>query len=102
MQLYTTDFITGKNIETIGMVTGGATTTKHLGQDFGAGLRKIVGGEVKAYTRMLDDTEAVATLNMVEDAKQMGADAIIGIRYSIASIEGSSKILAFGTAVKFV
>ena len=102
MQLYTTDFITGKNIETIGLVTGGATTTKHLGQDFGAAMRKIVGGEVKAYSKMLDETQAQATLSMIEDAKHMGADAIIAVSYSIASIEGSSKLLAFGTAVKFV
>jgi uncharacterized protein YbjQ (UPF0145 family) len=51
---------------------------------------------------MQDEAQAQATLNMMEDAKAMGADAIICIRYSIASIEGSSKLLAFGTAVKFV
>ena len=102
MQLYTTDFITGKNMETIGLVTGGATTTKNVGQDFGASVRKLVGGEVKAYSQMLDDTQANATLKMIEDAKQMGADAIISVGYTIASIEGSSKLLAFGTAVKFV
>jgi len=102
MQLYTTDFITGKNIETIGMVTGGAVQTKHLGRDFMAGVRKLVGGEVLVYTQMQDEAQAQATLNMLEDAQRMGADAIICIRYSIASIEGSSKVLAYGTAVKFV
>jgi len=102
MQLYTTDFITGKNIETIGLVTGGAVQTKHLGQDFLAGVRKLVGGEVSVYSRMQDEAQAQATLVLMEDAKQMGADAIIGIRYSIASIEGSSKVLAAGTAVRFV
>lgn len=102
MQLYTTDFITGKNIETIGLVTGGAVITKHLGKDFLAGVRKIVGGEVAVYSRMQDEAQAQATLDMMEDAKQMGADAIIAIGYSIASIEGSSKLLAYGTAVKFV
>ena len=101
MQLYTTSFITGKNIETIGMVTGGAVQTKHLGRDFLAGVRKLVGGEVTIYTKMQDEAQAQATLSMMEDAKDMGADAIIDIHYSIASIEGSSKILAFGTAVKF-
>jgi uncharacterized protein YbjQ (UPF0145 family) len=102
MQLYTTDFITGKNIETIGMVTGGAVTTKHLGQDFVAGVRKLVGGEVTEYSRMQDEAQAQATLALMDDAKRMGADAIICIRYSIGSIEGSSKLLAFGTAVRFV
>ena len=102
MQLYTTDFITGKNIETIGLVTGGAVITKHLGRDFLAGVRKIVGGEVTVYSRMQDEAQAQATLDMMEDAQQMGADAIIAIGYSIASIEGSSKLLAYGTAVKFV
>jgi len=102
MQLYTTDFITGKNIETIGLVTGGAVQTKHVGKDFMAGVRKLVGGEVSVYSQMQDEAQAQATLDMMEDAKNMGADAIICIRYSIASIEGSSKLLAFGTAVKFV
>ena len=102
MQLYTTDFITGKNLETIGMVTGGAVQTKHLGKDFMAVARKIVGGEVAVYSQMQDEAQAQATLDMMEDAQNMGADAIICIRYSVASIEGSSKIMAFGTAVKFV
>jgi len=102
MQLYTTDFITGKNFETIGMVTGGAVQTKHLGQDFRAVGRKLIGGEVTVYSRMLDEAQGQATLDMMEDAKEMGADAIICIRYSAASIEGSSKILAYGTAVRFV
>lgn len=102
MQLYTTDFITGKNIETIGMVTGGAVQTKHLGNDFLASVRKLVGGEVGVYSRMQDEAQSQATLSMMEDAKAMNADAIIGIRYAIASIEGSSKVFASGTAVKFI
>jgi len=61
-----------------------------------------VGGEVNVYSRMQDGAQAQATLDMMEDAKEMGADAIICIRYSIASIAGSSKLLAFGIAVKFV
>jgi len=102
MQLYTTDFVSGKNIQTIGLVTGGAVQTKHLGQDFKAGVRKLIGGEVNVYSKMQDEAQAQATLDMMEDAKEMGADAIICVRYSIASIAGSSKILASGTAVKFV
>ncbi|MCL2367696.1 MAG: heavy metal-binding domain-containing protein [Oscillospiraceae bacterium] len=102
MQLYTTDFITGKNLETIGLVTGGAVQTKHVGQDFMAAARKLVGGEVNVYSRMQDEAQAQATLDMMEDAKQMGADAVVCVRYSIASIAGSSKVLACGTAVKFV
>jgi len=102
MQLYTTDYITGKNIETIGLVTGGAVITKHVGKDFLAGVRKIVGGEVTVYSKMQDEAQAQATLAMMEDAKAMGGEAIVCIRYSIASIEGSSKLLAFGTAVKFI
>jgi uncharacterized protein YbjQ (UPF0145 family) len=102
MNLYTTDFITGKNIETIGMVTGGAVQTKNIGQDFRAGIRKLVGGEVTTYSKMQDEAQAQATLDMMEDAKAMGADAIICIRYSIGTIAESSKVFAFGTAVKFV
>ena len=102
MQLYTTDFVSGKNIETIGLVTGGAVQTKHIGQDFKALARQIVGGEVKIYSKMQDEAQAKATLDMLEDAKEMGADAIICVRYSIGTIAESSKVLAFGTAVKFV
>ena len=102
MQLYTTDFISGKNFETIGLVTGGAVQTKHLGQDVVAGVRKLVGGEVKTYSNMQDEAQAQATRDMIQDAEEMGADAIICVRYSIGTIAESSKILAFGTAVKFV
>ena len=102
MQIYTTDFITGKNIETLGIVTGGAVQTKHIGQDFQAAVRKIIGGEVTVYSKMTDEAQAQATLSMMEDAKEMGADAIICVRYSIGTIFESAKVLAFGTAVKFV
>ncbi|MCL2528020.1 MAG: YbjQ family protein [Defluviitaleaceae bacterium] len=102
MQLYTTDFITGKNIQTIGLVTGGAVQTKHVGQDLKALGRKIIGGEVTVYSKMQDEAQSQATLDMIEDATEMGADAIISISYAIGSIAESSKVLAFGTAVKFV
>jgi len=102
MQLYTTDFVSGKNVETLGMVTGGAVQTKHLGQDFRALGRKLIGGEVTVYSKMQDEAQAQATQDMIEDAQAVGADAIICVRYAIASIAESSKVLAFGTAVKFV
>lgn len=102
IQLYTTDFVTGKNIETLGLVSGGAVQTKHIGKDVLAGVRKLVGGEVTVYSKMQDEAQAQATMDMIEDAKSMGADAIISVRFGIASIEGSSKVLAYGTAVKFV
>ena len=102
MQLYTTDFITGKNITTIGMVKGAAVQTKHVGKDFVASFKKIAGGEVSEYSQMLEESQAKATLNLINEAQRLGADAVVGIRYSIASLEGSSMTLAAGTAVKVV
>ncbi|EHW0639725.1 TPA: heavy metal-binding domain-containing protein [Vibrio parahaemolyticus] len=100
----TTDTIPGKEIaEVRGVVTGNVVQSKHIGRDLMAGLKAIVGGEIRGYTEMMTEARDIAIQRMVEQANQKGADAIVGIRFTTSSIvDGSSEILAFGTAVKLV
>lgn len=100
----TTDTIPGNEIaEVRGVVTGNVVQSKHIGRDLMAGLKSIVGGEIRGYTEMMTEARDIAIQRMVEQANQKGADAIVGIRFTTSSIvDGSSEILAFGTAVKLV
>ncbi|HCH4262422.1 heavy metal-binding domain-containing protein [Vibrio parahaemolyticus] len=100
----TTDTIPGKEIaEVRGVVTGNVVQSKHIGRDLMAGIKSIVGGEIRGYTEMMTEARDIAIQRMVEQANQKGADAIVGIRFTTSSIvDGSSEILAFGTAVKLV
>ncbi|HCG8614962.1 TPA: heavy metal-binding domain-containing protein [Vibrio parahaemolyticus] len=100
----TTDTIPGKEIaEVRGVVTGNVVQSKHIGRDLMAGLKSIVGGEIRGYTEMMTEARDIAIQRMIEQANQKGADAIVGIRFTTSSIvDGSSEILAFGTAVKLV
>lgn len=103
MIVVTTDEISGKTIkETLGLAQGSIVMAKHIGSDFAAGLRNIVGGEVKGYTDMMEKSRREAFNRMIKNAEKMGADAIVGMRYSSSTIMGgASEMLAFGTAVKF-
>ncbi|MGR5132052.1 heavy metal-binding domain-containing protein [Vibrio alfacsensis] len=100
----TTDTIPGQEIlEIRGVVTGNVVQSKHIGRDLMAGLKSIVGGEIRGYTEMMTEARNIAIQRMIEEATQKGADAIVGIRFTTSSIvDGSSEILAFGTAVKLV
>lgn len=102
MLIVTSDTITDKNIvETLGLVKGQIVQSKHLGKDFMAGMKNLVGGEMKSYTEMLSEAREVATKRMVEEAKVLGADAIVSVRFgSSAVVQGAAEILAYGTAVK--
>lgn len=102
MQVYTTEEIKGKEIiETMGLVKGEIVTSKHFGKDFMAGLKQVVGGEIKSYTEMLRDARKIATQRMIEEAKTLGADAIVGVRFgSSAIMQNAAEIVAYGTAVK--
>ena len=103
MMLVNTDYISGKNLEMLGLVRGASIQTKHMGKDIMAGFKTLVGGEVKAYADMLNESRALATKRMVEDAKSMGADAVVNVKYVSASVmQGAAEITAYGTAVKFV
>ena len=103
MLLSSTDVLPDKEIvETLGLVQGQVVQAKHIGRDIMAGFKNVVGGEIKSYTTMLSEARQIATNRMIEEAKNLGADAIIGIRYgSTEAMEGACEMLAYGTAVKF-
>ena len=102
MMVTTTENIPGRKVkEVLGIVFGSCVQTKHLGKDIGAGLRTVVGGEAKGYTELMEESRRTAMQRMVDDAKNLGADAIIGMRYATAqTMKGAAELIAFGTAVK--
>ena len=101
MLLLNIDHIPGKEIEALGIVKGSIVKTKHFGKDFMAGMKTLVGGEIKSYTDMLNQSRQIAVKRMVDEAGEMGADAIINIRYATSSMmQGASEVIAYGTAVK--
>ena len=103
MILVNTDFISGKNIETITVVKGSMIQTKHLGKDIMAGFKTLVGGELSGYSEMINEARAMATKRMVEEAEKLGADGVINIRYASSTVmQGAAEMLVYGTAVKFV
>ena len=103
MIIASADGIAGKNVETLGLVRGSVVRAKHIGRDIMAGLKTIVGGEIVGYTELMNEARDIATERMVKHAKQLGADAIVAVRYETCSIMGgSSEVMAYGTAVKFV
>lgn len=103
MILVNTDYITGKELEMLGLVKGSTIQSKHMGKDIMSGFKGMVGGELTSYTEMMNEARAIATKRMVSEAEQMGADAIVNIRYaSSAVIQGAAEVIAYGTAVKFI
>lgn len=102
MLIVTSNDIPGKTIkETLGLVKGEMVQSKHVGKDLVAGLKNIVGGEVKSYTKMISESRKVATDRMIEEAIKLGADAIIAVRYgSSAVMQGAAEVMVYGTAVK--
>lgn len=102
MIIATTNEIAGKNCETLGIVNGSTVQTVNALRDIGASFKTIVGGELKKYNEMMAKARDLATERMVADAKAMGADAIVGVRYSSAELmQGAAEVMAYGTAVKF-
>lgn len=102
MILTTTETISGKEIEVIGLVKGSTIQAKNIGRDIMSGFKTIVGGELQSYTDMMNEARALATRRMVDDAEKLGADAVVCMRYSSASVmSGAAEVMAYGTAVKF-
>ena len=102
MIIVNTEYISGKELETIGLVKGTTIQAKNIGRDFTQGLRNIVGGELKAYTDLMNQSREISMQRMIEEAEKLGADAIVNVRFSTSSImQGASEVLAYGTAVKF-
>ena len=103
MILVNTDYIAGKNFEMLGMVNGSTIQSKNFGKDITQSFKTLVGGELKAYTEMMNDARALATKRMVQAAESLGADAVVNVRYSSAAVmQGAAEVMAYGTAVKFV
>ena len=103
MKLYNIDYIPGQNIEALGLVRGAVVQSKNFGKDFMAGMKTLVGGEIRSYTEMLNEARAIATKRMVDEAENLGADAVVNVRYgSSAIMQGAAEIVAYGTAVKIV
>ncbi len=103
MKLLSIDHIPGQDFEALGMVKGAVVQTKHFGKDFMAGMKTLVGGEIVAYTEMLNEARQIAVKRMVDEAMELGADAVIGIRYSSAQMmQGAAEVVAYGTAVKYL
>lgn len=103
MILTTTEAINGKNLEMLGLVKGSTIQTVNAVRDIGAGLKTLVGGELTRYNEMMNEARALATKRMTEDAAAMGADAIVCVRYSSASVmQSAAEVMAYGTAVKFI
>jgi uncharacterized protein YbjQ (UPF0145 family) len=103
MILVNTDYISGKNLEMLGLVKGSTIQSKNVGKDITQGLKTLVGGELKAYNEMMNEARALATKRMVAEAEELGADAVVNIRYSSSAImQGAAEVIAYGTAVKFV
>lgn len=102
MMLTNTENIPGKKYQILGVVRGNTIRARWFGRDIAAGLKMLVGGEIKSYTEMISSSRDEALDRMVQDAKKLGADAIVNIRFSTSDImQGAAEVMAYGTAVKF-
>ena len=101
MIIVNTENIAGKKIKkTLGMVKGSTIRSKHIGSDIMASLKHIVGGELKGYTKMIQEAREESMKRMVEEAKSLKANAIINVRFSTSQVmQGAAEILVYGTAV---
>ena len=101
MLIVTTNSVPGRDIgQVFGLVSGAVITSKNVGEDIGAGLKSLVGGELKSYTKMMDEARQEATARMVAEAERVGADAIIATRIQAGQVAGgAAEIYAYGTAV---
>lgn len=101
MILSTLEQAPGKQIShVLGMVYGSVVTSKHLGKDLMASMKTIVGGEIKGYTEMLEDARRIAMQRLEQSAADMGADAVLGIRFTTTSVmQSAAEVTAYGTAV---
>ncbi len=101
MIVSTLEYVPGRNvIEHLGIVQGSTVRAKHIGRDIAAGFKNIVGGELKGYSELLSDSREEAYQRMIKQAEAKGANAVLNVRFSTASVaQGASEILAYGSAV---
>ncbi len=103
MKLLNIDYIPGKQIEPLGIVKGTVVQSKNFGKDFMAGMKTLVGGEIVSYTEMLNEARQIAMKRMVDEAEELGADAVLNVRYGSSSVmQGAAEVIAYGTAVKII
>ena len=102
MLLLNIDYVPGREITAaLGMVKGTVVQSKHLGKDFMAGMKTLVGGEIVGYTEMLTEARQIAMKRRVDEAEALGADAVVNIRFGSSSLmQGAAEVVAYGTAVK--
>ena len=102
MLIVNTDFIPGREIvEVLDVARGSTVRSRNIGRDIFAGLKNIIGGEISEYTKLMADAREHAIERMIADAESLGADAIINVRFTTSMVmQGTSEILAYGTAVK--
>ena len=102
MILVNTDYISGKELETITLVKGSTVQTKNFAKDIIQAIKSLIGGELKAYTEMMNSARELATKRMIDEAEKAGADGIVNIRLVTSEIaQNAAEVIAYGTAVKF-
>ncbi len=102
MLIVTTETIPGKDLEVLGLVRGSTVQTVNAFRDIGAGLKNLVGGELKKYNEMMESARKIASDRMTEEARQLGADAVVGARIASSSImQSAAEVIVYGTAVRF-
>ena len=102
MNIYTVEYLQGVNYEVLGVVTGSTIQSKNVFSDIGQSLKNIVGGELKAYTQMMEKARKMSTDRMIAQAEAMRADAIIGVRYATSAIMAqAAEVLVYGTAIRY-
>lgn len=101
-ELLTINEVPGKNItEVLGYVKGSTVQTKNVGKDILASFKSLIGGEINSYTEMMNDARKIATERLLQDAEELGADAVVGFRLQTSAVMGgAAEIIAYGTAVK--
>ena len=102
MTLVTTEYISGKETEMLGIVKGTTIQSVHIGKDIGSAFKTLVGGELQSYNEMLNKARALATERMVREAEALGADAVVAVRYASSSVmQGAAEVMVYGTAVRY-
>ena len=102
MIIVNTEYIAGKEItQSLGLVQGSTIQSKHIGKDIGAGLKTLVGGELKGYSEMMDEARKIAMERMMDQARALGADAVVNVRFTSSAVAaGAAEMMCYGTAVK--
>lgn len=104
MILVNTEYVPGREVQQVlGLVQGNTIRAKHLGRDIAASFKNLVGGELKGYTELLTEARRQATERMIAQAQQLGANAVVNVRFTTSAIsQGAAELYAYGTAVKLV